>query len=105
MSENVQGNAATAAEAVVAEVPKEETREFITIPTENLHEEAYPEIGINAMRFSAGKTYEVTSEIAGEIRRIIKAHNAECVRRMRRGPDRKSLKQATGSEANQLNFT
>jgi hypothetical protein len=75
-----------------AKVVKPET-EYITIPEETVLGDKHPEVAINWDKYEPGKTYEVSPDVAAEIRKILKSRAEYDLRILRGQCDKKTTGQ------------
>ena len=80
---------------VWASAPKSEW-EYVEIPSEDLHAYQYPSIMINQDKFEPGKKYFVPPILAGEIRRIMKRFEIECLALLQPKKRQQALAQVNG---------
>lgn len=84
---------------VVGKTISPDTKEYVTIPATDLYDHVHPTVQLNRHKFEAGKTYEVRSEVAAEIRQRLAMFAREQVRLLRPNVDSKAQRDvARGSQ-------
>jgi hypothetical protein len=85
---------------VVPQVPKSEVETvYVTIPAEDMYDNAHPGVQLNRVKFQAGNTYKVPAIVGAEIEQRLAMFNKEQIRLLRPKVDSKSINQVNAGSS------